>query len=39
MLGISLGRVSLAARGADSAVRWLGGLLLILASGYFLIMF
>ncbi len=39
MLGISLGRVSLAARGADSAVRWLGGLLLILAGGYFLIMF
>ena len=37
MLGVSLGRVSLAAKGADTAIRWIAGLILIVAGFYFLI--
>jgi len=37
MLGVSLGRVSLAAKGADTAIRWIAGLVLIIAGFYFLI--
>jgi len=37
MLGVSLGRVSLAARGADTAMRWIAGLILIVAGFYFLV--
>lgn len=37
MLGVSLGRVSLAAKGADTAIRWIAGLVLIAAGFYFLI--
>ena len=39
ILGISLGRVSLAARGADTAIRWIAGLILILVGFYFLLTF
>jgi cytochrome c biogenesis protein CcdA len=39
MLGISLGKVSLAARGADTIVRWIAGLVLIVAGFYFLVTF
>jgi cytochrome c biogenesis protein CcdA len=37
MLGISLGRVSLAAKGADAAIRWIAGMLLIAVGFYLLI--
>jgi cytochrome c biogenesis protein CcdA len=37
MLGVSLGRVSLAARGADAAMRWTAGVILIVAGFYFLL--
>ena len=37
MLGVSLGKVSLAAKGADTAIRWVSGLILIVAGFYFLI--
>jgi cytochrome c-type biogenesis protein len=36
LLGISLSKVSLAARGADTAVRWISGLLLLGVGFYFL---
>ena len=39
ILGISLGRVSLAAKGADTAIRWIAGLILIVVGFYFLITF
>lgn len=39
MLGVSLGKVSLAARGADTAIRWIAGLILLVAGFYFLITF
>jgi cytochrome c biogenesis protein CcdA len=37
MLGVSLGRVSLAARGADAVMRWIAGVILIVAGFYFLL--
>jgi len=37
MLGITMGKVSLAARGADVALRWIAGVLLIAVGFYFLI--
>lgn len=37
MLGVSLGKVSLAARGADSVIRWMAGSVLIVAGFYFLV--
>ena len=37
MLGITMGKVSLAAKGADTAFRWIAGLLLIVVGFYFLI--
>jgi cytochrome c biogenesis protein CcdA len=39
MLGISLGRVRAAAKGADTAIRWIAGLLLITVGFYLLITF
>jgi len=39
MLGVSLGRVSLAARGTDAVVRWIAGLILIVVGFHFLITF
>lgn len=39
LLGISLSKVSLAAKGFDAAIRWIGGTILILAGFYFLIKF
>ena len=39
MLGVSLGKVSLAAKGADTAIRWVAGLILIFAGFYFLVTF
>jgi len=39
ILGISLGRVSLAVKGADTAIRWIAGLILIVVGFYFLITF
>lgn len=39
LLGISLSKVSLAARGADAAIRWVAGVVLIIAGFYFLITF
>ncbi len=39
ILGVSLGRVSLAAKGADTAIRRLAGIVLILVGFYFLLTF
>lgn len=39
LLGISLGKVGLAAKGADTIIRWIAGGILILAGFYFLIIF
>ena len=39
LLGISLSRVSLAARGADAAIRWIAGVVLVVAGFYFLATF
>ncbi|MDD5597550.1 MAG: cytochrome c biogenesis protein CcdA [Victivallaceae bacterium] len=39
MLGISIGRVSIAAEGADTAIRVIAGLILLTAGFYFLIKF
>ncbi len=39
ILGISLGRVSLVAKEADTAIRWIAGLILILVGFYFLVTF
>ncbi len=39
LLGISLSKVSLAARGADTAIRWIAGVILIVAGFYFMITF
>lgn len=35
-LGVSLSKVSLAAKGADTAIRWVSGSVLLLAGFYFL---
>ena len=37
LLGVSLSKVSLAARGADTAIRWVAGAILVIAGFYFLI--
>ena len=39
LLGISLSKVSLAARGADAAIRWIAGVVLVIAGFYFLLTF
>ena len=39
LLGVSLSKVSLAAKGADVAIRWVAGVVLISAGFYFLITF
>lgn len=39
LLGISLSKVSLAARGADAAIRWITGAVLVIAGFYFLVTF
>ncbi|HBG28798.1 MAG: hypothetical protein A2Y10_06950 [Planctomycetes bacterium GWF2_41_51] len=39
LLGISLSKVSLAARGADFAFRWISGAVLVVAGFYFLVTF
>ena len=39
LLGISLSKVSLAARGADVAIRWIAGVVLVIAGFYFLVTF
>jgi len=39
LLGISLSKVSLAARGADSVMRWIAGVVLVVAGFYFLVTF
>jgi cytochrome c biogenesis protein CcdA len=39
LLGISLSKVSLAARGADAAIRWVAGVVLFVAGFYFLLTF
>ena len=39
MLGVSLGKFSLAAKGADRTIRWIAGLILIVAGFYFLATF
>lgn len=39
MLGVSLSKVSLAAKGADVVIRWIAGLVLLVVGFYFLITF
>jgi threonine/homoserine/homoserine lactone efflux protein len=39
MLGISMGRLSLAAKGADKIFRWVAGSVLIIAGVYFIVTF
>ena len=39
LLGISLSKVSLAAKGVDSAIRWIAGVVLVIAGFYFLVTF
>jgi len=39
LLGISLSKVSLAARGADATIRWIAGAVLVIAGFYFLVTF
>lgn len=39
LLGISLSKVSFAARGADAAIRWIAGAVLLVAGFYFLVTF
>jgi len=39
LLGVSLSRVSLAARGADAGIRWVAGGILVIAGFYFLVTF
>jgi len=39
MLGVSLGRFSLAAKGAEFVIRWIAGLILVAAGFYFLFTF
>jgi len=39
LLGVSLSRVSLAAKGADAAIRWVSGSVLMVAGFYFLVTF
>jgi len=37
LLGVSLSKVSLAAKGADAAIRWVSGSVLLVAGFYFLV--
>ncbi len=39
LLGVSLSKISLAARGADAAIRWVAGAVLVIAGFYFLVTF
>jgi len=39
LLGVSLSKVSLAAKGADTAIRWVAGAILVIAGFYFLVTF
>jgi len=39
LLGISLSKVSLVAKGADATIRWVSGLVLVVAGFYFLVTF
>lgn len=39
LLGISLGKISLAAKGADTAIRYIAGIVLVAAGFYFMITF
>lgn len=39
LLGVSLGKVSIAAKGADIVIRWISGTILLVAGIYLLIMF
>ena len=39
LLGVSLSKVTLAAKGADTAIRWVAGAVLVVAGFYFLITF
>ena len=39
LLGVSLGKVSLAVKGADAVIRWVSGTILLIAGFYFLIRF
>jgi len=39
LLGVSLSKVSLAAKGADAAIRWVAGAILVVAGFYFLVTF
>lgn len=39
LLGVSLGKVSLRAKGADTAIRWVAGAILVITGFYFLITF
>jgi cytochrome c biogenesis protein CcdA len=39
LLGVSLGKMSLVAKGADTAIRWISGVVLLVAGFYFLITF
>jgi len=39
LLGVSLSRISLAAKGADAAIRWVAGAVLVVAGFYFLVTF
>ncbi len=39
LLGVSLSKVSLAAKGAEAAIRWVAGAILVIAGFYFLVTF
>lgn len=39
LFGISMGKMSLAAKGADAAIRWIAGAVLIVAGFYFMVTF
>jgi cytochrome c biogenesis protein CcdA len=39
LLGVSLSKISLAAKGADTAIRWVAGAVLVIAGFYFLVTF
>jgi hypothetical protein len=39
LLGVSLGKMSLVAKGADTAIRWVSGIILLAAGFYFLVTF
>jgi hypothetical protein len=39
LFGVSLGKMSLVAKGADTVIRWLSGVILLAAGFYFLVTF